>query len=879
MAGVGAILAGSAYVRLYADSNQYVRGLRLAEQKLSAFGNAVGTIGRRTMALSAAAAAPIALSAKTFGAFQDQLLAVQAVSQSTREEFDRLYSQAKKLGATTSFTAIEVGAGQLNLARQGFSPDEIEKSIPGILDIARATGTDLARAADIASGTLRAFNLEAREMPRVVDVLTATANASAQTLEDLGDSMSYVAPIAYEYGLSLEQTAKAIGVLANMQIKGSMAGTSLRQIMLRLSDPAVQAQLQQLGIVAMDAQKNLRPLGDIMIEVGQAMAKMGTGERLALGRELFDQRAAGAGLKLATTDFPALSSAIDNAAGAAHRAAKVMDSGLGGAFRMMMSAVEGVQIAIGEALTDELSSAMNTIEDYATATTAWVKENKDVVVTILEIVAVSGVASAAIIAIGATINGMAAIAGAAAFAVTGLGTAFAFLLAHPVVAGLAAVTIAIGAVAVAVANLDEELEAVSNRAAKTAKANVAQRRTDREKFQRLEELKQKFDATGKLSKDEQWEVESLRADLTPAYGITIDFSRGTGAGDMRFGELDSAKQDFLRELRDRQIADLKAMIDEEEKNIGIATENLGKEEVGSDAANKIHAEIIARNARLERLRNQLADRVGAMATDIDATKPLGLDYLFADVPTPTVRTAADAEAAAKPLMTAEEAARKSEELTSRINELRIASIEDAYEREIELIHARYDEEEKRAAGMQDILDQLAEARQMELSAAAGVHQQKTLEERARQEEVKRVADQSIQDQIARQRIENTWAAQLPGDMANAAERTYQRDKAMIEQQRQEALREAEATGADVDSINELYDLKGLATDIDYKSARLQGITPASGAYSALAAFRAGQGGVADDKTTRATKEVKRTIEDGNKTLASIDRKITGGMAP
>ena len=436
MAGVGAILAGNAYVRLYADQNEYVRGLRVAEQKLHAFGNAVGNIGKRMMALSAAAAAPIAISARTFAAFQDQLLAVQAVSQATREEFIKLYSQAKQLGASTSFTAIEVGAGQINLARQGFSPDDIEAAIPGILDIARATGTDLARAADIAAGTLRAFNMQAKEMPRVVDVLTATANASAQTLEDLGDSMAYVAPIAYEYGLSLEQTAKAVGVLANMQIKGSMAGTALRQIMLRLSDPAIQKNLQGLGIAAVDANKNLRPLGDIMIEIGQAMAKMGTSERLALAGDLFDQRAAGAGLKLATADFPALSDAIDNAAGSARRAAEVMDSGLGGAFRMLMSAIEGVQIAIGEALADELIGSMETLQKYATATAEWVKQNKDVVVTILEVVAVVGVASAAIIAIGATIKGLEVIAGAGAFAITALGTAFTFLLAHPVVAAI-----------------------------------------------------------------------------------------------------------------------------------------------------------------------------------------------------------------------------------------------------------------------------------------------------------------------------------------------------------------------------------------------------------------------------------------------------------
>jgi TP901 family phage tail tape measure protein len=883
MAGAGAILAGSAYVRLYADQNEYVRGLRVAEQKLHAFGNAVGNIGKRMMALSAAAAAPIAISARTFAAFQDQLLAVQAVSQATREEFIKLYSQAKQLGASTSFTAIEVGAGQINLARQGFSPDDIEAAIPGILDIARATGTDLARAADIAAGTLRAFNMQAKEMPRVVDVLTATANASAQTLEDLGDSMAYVAPIAYEYGLSLEQTAKAVGVLANMQIKGSMAGTALRQIMLRLSDPAIQKNLQGLGIAAVDANKNLRPLGDIMIEIGQAMAKMGTSERLALAGDLFDQRAAGAGLKLATADFPALSDAIDNAAGSARRAAEVMDSGLGGAFRMLMSAIEGVQIAIGEALADELIGSMETLQKYATATAEWVKQNKDVVVTILEVVAVVGVASAAIIAIGATIKGLEVIAGAGAFAITALGTAFTFLLAHPVVAAIAGITTAIAGVTAAVVALSDELDELDTRASQVATANATQRKTDREKFARLEELKQQYDATGKLSKDEQWEIEEIRADLTPRYGrLGIDFSRGTGAGDMRFGSLDEARENFARKLREKEIADLEAVIEEENKHITAATESLGEAKVGSEEANKLHEEIKAREIRRKKLQDKLTLARGKQPDGIEwiADQPIGLDYIFADVPTPKVRTPEMAEAD-KPLMSEKEAERKAEELTTRINELRISAIEDAYERDIALVNARYDEEEKRAKGLQDVLDQLAEARSLALEQVEAEHDKRWQKEAERVEKVRKQATQSIQDQIARQKIENIWAAQLPGDDANAAELDIQRRKALLEQERKEALRDAEAIGLDPEQVNKLFDMRLARIDIDAASAARAATRSPTGSFSAQAAVLSGLGGKTEDKAVKATKEVKRTIEDGNETLADIRDEVKrgGGMAP
>jgi TP901 family phage tail tape measure protein len=449
MPAVGtAIRAGAAYVELFAKDNRLVRGLHLAEARLKAFGQKVSQLGKRMLLFSGAAAAPIAFATKTFGRFEDQMKAVQAVTGATGDEFQRLYDQAKELGRTTSYTAAEVGAGQLNLARAGFDPAEIEAAIPGILNLARATGTDLAQAADIAGGTLRAFTLDATEMGRVTDVLVATANNSAQTLEDLGESMKYAAPIAEEYGLSLEQTAKAVGVLANMQIKGTMAGTSLRQIMLSLADPAVQQSLHAVGVEALDASKNLRPVGDIMIDLGKAMAGMTNAKRLALGKSLFDQRAAGAALKLAKSDFPALSAAIDNAGGTAERTAKVMDSGLGGAFRRMMSAVEGIQIAVGEALAGALGGVMDRVAGLSVSIAKLISANKEWVIGI-------GLTVAAIAAAGAGLVTLGLAGQMAAFVFGGIATIFSTVGAALglVLAAIGALLTPVGAVSAAVIGL------------------------------------------------------------------------------------------------------------------------------------------------------------------------------------------------------------------------------------------------------------------------------------------------------------------------------------------------------------------------------------------------------------------------------------------
>ena len=176
------IKAGAAYVELFTKDGRFVRGLRLAERRLRAFGQKASQIGKRMLLLSGAIATPLGFASRTFAGFEDQMMAVRAVTGAVGDQFQRLYQQAKRLGRTTSFTAAQVAEGMLNLARAGFQPTEIEAAIPAVLNLARATGTELAMAADIAAGTLRAFSLQADQMGRVTDVLVATANNSAQTM-------------------------------------------------------------------------------------------------------------------------------------------------------------------------------------------------------------------------------------------------------------------------------------------------------------------------------------------------------------------------------------------------------------------------------------------------------------------------------------------------------------------------------------------------------------------------------------------------------------------------------------------------------------------------------------------------------------------------
>src|SRR5690606_2922780 len=171
-------------------------------------------------------------------------------ARATDEEMAILSRTARELGASTVFSASQAAEGMSYLAMAGFSVSEIVDAMPGLLDTAAAAQSGLGVTADIVSNILSGFQLEARETTRVADVLTATFTSSNTTLEMLGDTMSYVAPVAASLGISLEEVAAMTGRLGDVGIQGQRAGTALRAIFTRLAAPTGEAAkiLQQLGV-------------------------------------------------------------------------------------------------------------------------------------------------------------------------------------------------------------------------------------------------------------------------------------------------------------------------------------------------------------------------------------------------------------------------------------------------------------------------------------------------------------------------------------------------------------------------------------------------------------------------------------------------------
>jgi TP901 family phage tail tape measure protein len=409
MSSVQGIRAGRAFVELFTDNSRLVRGLKRAEQSVRAFGSRIQGIGLRMAGMTAAVAMPAALSLKTFAGFQDEMAKVQAVTGAAQAEFQSLYETAKQLGATTSFTASQVAEGMKYLGMAGFETREILAGIPGVLNLARAGAVDLGMAADIASDVGSAFGLAADQIGRISDVMAKTQASANTNIEMMGESLKYAAPIASTAGQSLEMTAAAIGVLGNNGIKATMAGTDLARILTNIAQTAVQEKLAAIGVQAADAAGNIRPLNEVMKDLGRATAGMSQSKRLSFYDDLFE-RAKKSALKLSeqTGDLDSLHEKLLKSQGAAAEMAATMENTLGGSMRQLLSAVESVQIAFGEALTGEIRKAAGGLTSFARQVAWLIDRNQSLVVSIAKGILIFGAAGVALLGLGLVIKGLAA---------------------------------------------------------------------------------------------------------------------------------------------------------------------------------------------------------------------------------------------------------------------------------------------------------------------------------------------------------------------------------------------------------------------------------------------------------------------------------------
>jgi len=365
-----AVKVGDLYARLGMDVSEFQEGLQKAGQSLQDVADKMIKVGASmTAAITAPLTGIAAASLSQFSSFEASMNKVEALlrdfSNNSPEylknfkgEMDDLSKLTIKLGQDTQYSSQQVADAMTKLASSGFSAVQIMQGLPGVLSLAASGQLELASAAEIAAAIMGGFGLQASEIGRVADILAKSASSSATTVEELGFAFKYVGPVAKAAGLTLNETAAALQVLANAGIRGEKAGTAIRNMISDLLNPSKEAAelMQRLGVHVTDVSGKMLPLADIIdqfkkAQIGVADAFTIWGQRAS---DVLPLLAAG-GDKIRN-----LTKELQNAEGAAKQMSDTMRRGLGGAQEEFFGSLETLGIAIGKVLAPALEQLYRT---------------------------------------------------------------------------------------------------------------------------------------------------------------------------------------------------------------------------------------------------------------------------------------------------------------------------------------------------------------------------------------------------------------------------------------------------------------------------------------------------------------------------------------
>ena len=298
--------------------------------------------------------------------FDSSMSKVQAISGATADEMVTLEDKARKMGETTKFTATEAGDAFGYMAMAGWKTEDMLNGIDGIMNLAAASGADLATTSDIVTDALTAFGAGAEDAGHLANVM-AVASANANTnVEMMGETFKYAAPVAGALGASMEDTALAIGLMANAGIKSSQAGTALRAGLSNMVKPSKQA-ATYMDKYNIELQKNADGtvnLGATMQDLRDKMDGVSESEQAAAASAIFGKNAMSGWLAIinaSDADFTKLTNAINNSDNAAAEMSATMMDNLGGDITLMKSALEGLGLTIYDRFRAPLREVVQTI--------------------------------------------------------------------------------------------------------------------------------------------------------------------------------------------------------------------------------------------------------------------------------------------------------------------------------------------------------------------------------------------------------------------------------------------------------------------------------------------------------------------------------------
>lgn len=370
--------------KLSAVKSRYESG-----QKLAAGARNVGVAGVGVATAGVVAGGAVLKPGFDFSLKNSELQAVLGLDKES-PEMKALKGQARTLGDNTAASADDAAAAQIIVAKSGADKDGILAQTPAILNMSLANKETMEDNAKLLIGTKSAFGLADDKATHIADVISMTMNKSQATFAGLSDSLTYVAPVAKDAGVSLEETAAMIGALHDANITGSMAGTGSRAVLSRLQAPSGKAYdaIKELGVKTMDSKGNTRPIFSILKEMQTSFEKnnLGTGQRSEYMKAIFGEEASSSASILmaaaASGKLDNLTRTIKNSDGKTEELVKVMQDNLGGDFKEFQSAYEAVGTDLYDQQEESLRKLTQTATKYVLQLDGWIQKNKGLAQTI-----------------------------------------------------------------------------------------------------------------------------------------------------------------------------------------------------------------------------------------------------------------------------------------------------------------------------------------------------------------------------------------------------------------------------------------------------------------------------------------------------------------
>ncbi len=372
-----------------------VQRIAASGEKLQALGDNISSVGKKFLPVTGAVVGLGTAAVKTAADFDSAMSQVAAVSGATGADLEALRDKAREMGSKTKFSASEAAEAMNYMAMAGWKTSDMLSGIEGIMNLAAASGEDLATTSDIVTDAITAFGLSAADSGHFADILAAASSNANTNVSMMGETFKYCAPIAGALGFSAEDTAEAIGLMANAGIKSSQAGTSLRTVMNSLAGEVkiCGAGIGEVTVATSNADGSMRDLSDILADCRVAFAGLSESEKAAAAETLVGKNAMSGFLALmnaAPADIEKLSGAIANCDGTAAGMAETMQDNLAGQLTILKSQLEELAISFGELLMPSIRMIVGWVQKLVDWLNGMDEGTKKVIMTVALLAAAIG---------------------------------------------------------------------------------------------------------------------------------------------------------------------------------------------------------------------------------------------------------------------------------------------------------------------------------------------------------------------------------------------------------------------------------------------------------------------------------------------------------